>query len=170
MPSQGSSLSLFYLLVAGAMLVLSLLLFSGKDYDRLFSPDSEGERPLSDLLELDPTAVPDPSTRKAGNFGRAVSRLALTGMLSERETEAFRYLAMGYGTDRVASEMGVSVNTVRVHTHNVYVKLDVHSRRELMELVDREVAHERRSAPAAGPEVGCPGSACATCPNAPASV
>ena len=36
--------------------------------------------------------------------------------------------------------MGVKVNTVRTHTHNVYVKLDVHSREELMRLVDDEVA------------------------------
>ena len=155
---EGDALSLFYLLVAGVMLVLSLLLFSEKDYDRLFSPNAAHEMPLSDLLELDPTVTPDPAARKAGNFGRAVKRIALTATLSEREGEAFRYLAMGYGTDRVASEMGVSVNTVRVHTHNVYVKLDVHSRRELMELVDREVAYGRRATPVA-PAPTCP-SAC----------
>ena len=47
---------------------------------------------------------------------------------------------MGYGSDRIAQVMGVKVNTVRTYTHNVYVKLDVHSREELMVLVDAEVA------------------------------
>lgn len=60
--------------------------------------------------------------------------------LSAREADVLRYLAMGYGSDRIAQTMGVKVNTVRTHTHNVYVKLDVHSREELMRLVDDEVA------------------------------
>ena len=37
-------------------------------------------------------------------------------------------------------EQGHCGDTVRTHTHNVYVKLDVHSREELMRLVDDEVA------------------------------
>ena len=53
-----------------------------------------------------------------------------------------RCLAMGYGSDRIADTMQVKVNTVRAHTHNVYVKLDVHSREELMRLVDDAVAKQ----------------------------
>jgi DNA-binding CsgD family transcriptional regulator len=49
---------------------------------------------------------------------------------------------MGYGSDRVAETMSVKVNTARAHTHNVYVKLDVHSREELMRLVDEAVARQ----------------------------
>ncbi len=43
--------------------------------------------------------------------------------------------------------MSVKVNTVRTHTHNVYVKLDVHSREELMRMVDDAVAAQAASDP-----------------------
>ena len=47
---------------------------------------------------------------------------------------------MGYGSDRVAETIGVKVNTVRAHTHNLYAKLYVHSREELMKLVDDAIS------------------------------
>ncbi len=131
--------------IAVVMVVASLILFGERDYERLFSPIDESELSLSDLFGID-TASDAGCDDKAGSehaahFRRAIAWRADQGCLSARETDVFRLLAMGYGSDRIASELGVAVNTVRVHTHNVYVKLGVHSRDELMTLADRDVAH-----------------------------
>lgn len=133
------------IVLAGTIIILWLALFSGKDYERLFSTVGEDELSLEDLFEIDQrldegTVAGQPKAERKGKFGQAVEAIAARNALSAREAEVLRCLAMGYGSERIAQTMGVKVNTVRTHTHNVYVKLDVHSREELMRLVDDEVA------------------------------
>jgi LuxR family maltose regulon positive regulatory protein len=48
--------------------------------------------------------------------------------LSERETEVLELIAQGLTNREVARALFVSIGTVKVHTHNIYGKLDVHSR------------------------------------------
>jgi LuxR family maltose regulon positive regulatory protein len=49
--------------------------------------------------------------------------------LSERELEVLRLLATDLGGPEIASELVVSLNTVRTHTKNIYAKLGVNNRR-----------------------------------------
>lgn len=56
--------------------------------------------------------------------------------LSRREKDVLRCLAMGYDSGATAKRLQVSWNTVRTHTRNVYAKLDIHARQELIALVD----------------------------------
>ena len=46
----------------------------------------------------------------------------------------------------IATELFISIPTVKTHTQNIYRKLDIHSRTELFALLDAEVpaAHEER--------------------------
>lgn len=53
-----------------------------------------------------------------------------TETLTTRETEVLQRLADGIATDQIATELYVSVNTVRNHIHNIIRKLNVHSRLE----------------------------------------
>jgi len=53
---------------------------------------------------------------------------ALVEPLSERELEVLQLIAEGLTNPEIASRLFLSVNTVKVHTHNVYGKLDAHSR------------------------------------------
>lgn len=146
--SSGGARTAVFLAAAGITLLVGLVLFSERDCERLFSPVSEGELALGDLFELEERerrlagAARGGRGEKHGRFSRAVEEIAAAHALSGRETETLRCLAMGYGSDRVAETMGVKVNTARAHTHNVYVKLDVHSREELMRLVDEAVARQ----------------------------
>jgi LuxR family maltose regulon positive regulatory protein len=48
--------------------------------------------------------------------------------LSERELEVLQLIASGKSNRRIASELFVSVGTVKTHVNNLYRKLDSHSR------------------------------------------
>jgi ATP/maltotriose-dependent transcriptional regulator MalT len=48
--------------------------------------------------------------------------------LSERELEVLQLIAAGKSNRRIATELFVSVGTVKTHINNVYRKLDAHSR------------------------------------------
>lgn len=53
---------------------------------------------------------------------------ALLNGLSPRELEVLSLLVEGFGYATISKKLGLSVNTVRTHAHNVNSKLGVHSR------------------------------------------
>lgn len=55
--------------------------------------------------------------------------------LTERETEVLVLLCRGRGKAYIAETLSVSENTVRHHCKNIYAKLQVHTREELMDLI-----------------------------------
>lgn len=136
--ASGETAFAFYMICAGVVLVLSIVLFSERDFERLFSPIDEGELSFESLMDVELREQRKDDDRR-GRFSQALDRLAGEHGLSAREAEVFRYLAMGRGSDYIADKLQVSWNTARTHTHNVYVKLGVHSRQELIDLVDDAV-------------------------------
>ncbi|MCG3210696.1 MAG: Serine/threonine-protein kinase PknK [Anaerolineae bacterium] len=48
--------------------------------------------------------------------------------LSERELEVLQLIAAGLTNREIAAKLFLTVNTVKVHAHNIYGKLDAHSR------------------------------------------
>ncbi len=52
-------------------------------------------------------------------------------LLTRREAEVLLLLQQGHANATIALELGVGVETVRTHAHNIYGKLGVSSRREL---------------------------------------
>jgi LuxR family maltose regulon positive regulatory protein len=61
--------------------------------------------------------------------GRTQIKQALIEPLSERELEVLRLLATDLDGPEIASELVVSLHTVRSHTKNIYAKLGVNNRR-----------------------------------------
>jgi DNA-binding NarL/FixJ family response regulator len=55
---------------------------------------------------------------------------ATTELLTARETDVLRRLADGLTTEQIASDLYLSVNTVRNHVNSIIRKLNVHSRLE----------------------------------------
>ena len=63
---------------------------------------------------------------------RETAGRARSGVLSPRETEIVRMVAGGLGNRELAERLGVSEGTIKIHLHNIYKKLKVHSRLELV--------------------------------------
>ena len=55
---------------------------------------------------------------------------ALVDELSPRELDVLRLLRSDLSGPDIAAELYVSLNTLRTHTRNIYVKLGVNNRRE----------------------------------------
>ena len=79
-----------------------------------------------------------PPTQRAGLWAEACRVVGKRALLSEREHEVLRQLADNRTPQDIADYLCISLHTVRTHTKNIYAKLDVHSRDELIALVRRE--------------------------------
>ncbi|MDE8702068.1 LuxR C-terminal-related transcriptional regulator [Adlercreutzia equolifaciens] len=62
--------------------------------------------------------------------------LAQSHGLSGRETEILGYLARGRSQPYIREELVLSKNTVATHVKHIYQKLNVHSRQELLDLIE----------------------------------
>jgi DNA-binding NarL/FixJ family response regulator len=62
---------------------------------------------------------------------------ASTESLTKREIDVLRRLADGLTTEQIATELFVSLNTVRNHVNNIIRKLNVHSRLEAVSFAIR---------------------------------
>ncbi len=66
--------------------------------------------------------------------------LASTYSLTERETEVLDYLCDQRTASWIADKLFISTSTVNVHIKNIYRKCSVHSRQELFDLLESQVA------------------------------
>lgn len=108
----------------------------------------EASAPLSEessLLEVDIKAllITDPNTEVTISADELLTEkrpwktlmetMANEYGLTDRESEVFIRLAKGRGSQSISDELVVSLYTTRAHTRSIYTKLDVHSRKELMD-------------------------------------
>lgn len=75
----------------------------------------------------------------------ACNRLVRVGRLSKRESEVLALIAKGRSAPRIQEELHVSMNTVNSHTSHIYQKLKVHSRQELLDLIEETAPEEREN-------------------------
>jgi len=64
--------------------------------------------------------------------------IAANHKLTARETDVFLLLAQGRSLPYIESELYISHGTANTHVRSIYRKLDVHTRQELLDLLDRE--------------------------------
>ena len=77
------------------------------------------------------------SDELAGLLGKLRSKSNGEG-LSARELEVLRSLATGRSTDAIASELFLSIHTVRNHVRNILMKLGAHSKLEAVAIAARD--------------------------------
>lgn len=68
-----------------------------------------------------------------------IDKLSERYSLSNREAEVALLLAEGNTLKAVAENLTVSLDTVRTHAKNLYRKLDIHKRQELLDLIEGEL-------------------------------
>ena len=105
----------------GAIVILAILLILSIHLSRSFA------RPISQSLEL---------IRNEGSLRRECSGVSeideLFDFMTPTEHNILRYYADGKGVNEVAEQACISINTVRRHNANIYQKLGVGSREELL--------------------------------------
>ena len=137
--------SFIFVFLAAIVLVCAILVFSEKDFDRLFSSVFEKELDLEKIMSLQAAIVTERSdsadsdeSSHARPYMEACKRIGAAARLTNREQAVFELVALGRGQDDIARRLNISVNTARTHTNNIYLKFNVHSRQELIALVEAE--------------------------------
>ena len=73
-------------------------------------------------------AFPGAEPEQTGSSQKRITESELVEPLSERETEVLQLISEGLTNQEIASRLYLSLNTVKVHTRNIYGKLGVHHR------------------------------------------
>lgn len=73
-------------------------------------------------------------------FERKCDGVAERGGLSQRERELLSYLARGRSLPYIRNELFISKSTANTHVEHIYAKLGIHSREELISLVEEAPA------------------------------
>ena len=90
------------------------------------------DRDCVDILSSLPAPVHTP------RFKTKCERLAQRTGISERELEVMELTAKGRSATRIAEDLSVTLATVNSHVHHIYQKLGVHSRQEMLDLIENE--------------------------------
>lgn len=109
-----------------------------------YAPFSQGQKRREAWIAAE-VSNPDNETQELPNIGESMARcyrsLANTGGLSPRETEVFMLLAQGRSRPYICNELFISDGTVKTHISHIYKKFDVHTREEMLTIVQEAVAH-----------------------------
>ena len=77
-----------------------------------------------------------------GRWRQRCEAVARAAGLSARETEVFMLLAKGRGVEHIQNKLCISSHTVKTHVYNIYRKMGIGSREELLDAVEAAQVHE----------------------------
>lgn len=84
----------------------------------------------------DSTAQAESSTAAQAAIADITDAIAKRYALSSREAEVLHYLARGRSAKYIAEQLYISPETVRTHSKRIYTKTGVHTREELLSLIE----------------------------------
>ena len=120
------------------LLVVAGFMFSDRDKALVFEPVTAGELNLSEPAGTPDGEADDEGDQTArGGLDKRVAAVANACGLTARETEVFSLWASGHGAKSIEEKLVLSPATVRTHVRHIYEKCDVHSRAELIDLIER---------------------------------
>lgn len=76
------------------------------------------------------------ATTLTDDIAERCESLSIRYNLTEREKDVLLHLVKGYSIRGISQQLFVTENTVRTHSKNLYRKLDVHSKNEVIDLLD----------------------------------
>ncbi|MHB1087911.1 MAG: response regulator [Acidimicrobiales bacterium] len=129
----------------------NVVMLSGTDTDDLLERAIEvgcvgylvKDRPVEDVLHAVRSAARGELLYSAPELSRMLGRLRKPSSpsaewLTARELEVLRLLAKGHSTEGIASQLFISVNTVRNHVGRILNKLGAHSKLEAVAIAARD--------------------------------
>ncbi len=126
----GDVLTSYFTLDMRAQAALALLCMALVLAALLFVVD---ERAIVRLMNAD-----DDNPAAPESFMHRCEELANTYGLSPKETEVMALAARGRTNQRIQEALGLSAGTVNTHLTRIYKKLGIHSRQEMLDLVEGE--------------------------------
>ena len=84
------------------------------------------------------SAEPAPVLIVEDRVQRSCAVLAARAQLTPRETDVLGCLAQGRSTQYMAEHLCISENTVKSHVRNVYQKLGVHSKQDIIDIINAD--------------------------------
>ncbi len=119
-------------LIRGVVVVLfvGVQAFFFQDNYRPFTEHASMKEELSEGTD-------DQEERHIGAWSQNINDFARHYELTARQTEVLLLLAKGYSTSKIEETLVVSNHTVKAHVYSIYQKTDVHSRQELIELIEK---------------------------------
>lgn len=88
------------------------------------------------VLADKPSASEPQSEKREGRWHARCAAVARKASLSARETEVFMLLAKGRGIEHIQKKLCISGHTVKTHTYNIYRKMGIGSREELLDAIE----------------------------------
>lgn len=130
-PFAPQQMSLIALIATTAILFSFFFVFKESDLIELTedTSDGEGEAPGGEAPE---TAKRPPKPR----FHDRCVEVATQFELSPKETEVMILFAKGRSATRIQEELFISKGTVSTHLRHIYQKMDVHSKQELLDIIE----------------------------------
>lgn len=123
---------------AATLAFLAALLFLFIVFCFVWLRHASFERIIYGIQPVKPLVVADQDreTREKASIEDRCAQLAARRGLTKRETEILAMLARGRNGKFIEEHYVVSYNTVKTHVKHIYMKLDVHSQQELIDLVE----------------------------------
>lgn len=81
-----------------------------------------------------------------GRWKKRCAHVARSAGLSARETEVFFLLAKGRGIEHIQNKLCISGHTVKTHVYNIYRKMGINSREELLDAIEQDGASSSQDA------------------------
>lgn len=118
-----------YLALLSLMLVYGIVICTAL----LLGSQPHGQRPLLSSL-----SAPLPLPNLYGRIDERCHEIGKSNGLTSREIEVIQYIAKGRSKSYIADSLFLSENTVKSYAKKAYAKLDIHSKQELLDLLNIE--------------------------------
>lgn len=133
---DGTALAGVFLAATWACMLAAVVYARSKGGAGAAGPDGGGRAPSADAASpTQPAATGGPAVVYVDMDDRRVRLLGERFGLSDRERDVVRLLVKGRSASRIAAELYISENTVKTHMQNVYGKLGIHTKQELLDKV-----------------------------------
>ncbi len=102
---------------------------------------------LADCMPATQNAPDAPVEKQPATRTRSPEKLLLYAKLTRREKQVLRLVSQGKSNKTIASKLGITEHTVKLHMHNVSGKIDVSNRTAAAHFYFEVAPNEARNAP-----------------------